>query len=330
MPHSQTPTDYDAQSGQAIKFAMICLPVSLLVLLIKTSAWFFTGSTALFSDALETLANVAAAIGAIWAVKLAALPPDENHPYGHAKAEAIFAIIESLLVFITGIIIGILAFFEWFHPIKLDTPHLGAALNGGAGLINLIWGLILVRWGRKNHSPALLSTGNHMISDIWASIGLVIGVMLIPLTGWDRLDAVLSLLIGVNVLIMGGKMFWHATHPLMDQALPEEEQEKINKIILKNACGQAKAHDLRMRRAGKDLFTEFHLAVPDEMPVWQAYDICSRIENALKAEMGYISVYIYLEPDSQALLEKGADAMSAQAICQKSKNCCCYQKKTSK
>ncbi|KMQ95052.1 cation efflux system protein [Lasius niger] len=318
----------EAQSKQAIKFAIICLPVSLLVLSVKASAWFFTGSTALFSDALETLANVAAAVGAIWAVKLAALPPDKNHPYGHAKAEAIFAIIESSLVFVTGIVIGVLAVFEWFHPVKLETPFLGAALNGSAGIINLIWGIILVRWGRENHSPALLSTGNHMISDIWASIGLVIGVILIPLTGWDRLDAVLSLFIGINVVVMGAKMFWHAAHPLMDQALPEEEQEKIDKIIWKNACGQAKAHDLRMRRAGKDLFTEFHLAVPDETPVWQAYDICSRIENALKAEMGNISVHIYLEPDSQALLEKGAEATSDQAICQKSKNCCCYQKNT--
>ncbi|QCE34085.1 cation transporter [Acetobacteraceae bacterium] len=320
----QAPLEKNQDSNQAVKLAIICLPVSLLVLFIKMAAWYVTDSTALFSDGLETLANVAAAVGAIWAVKLASLPPDENHPYGHAKAEAIFAIIESLFVFTTGVLIALLAFREWFFPSPLQTPFIGAALNGFAGIINLIWGITLFRWGKKHHSSTLQSTGNHMISDIWASIGLIVGIILIPITGWERLDGFMSFLIGINVLFVGGKMFWTATHPLMDQALPPEERKQIDKIIWENACGQAKAHDIRMRRAGKDLFTEFHLAVPDETPVSKAYNICARIETALRQEMGNISVHIYLEPDSHALLEKGEEATSKQAVCKKSKNCCCY------
>lgn len=280
--------------------ALFSLAVSVVALALKYAAWAVSGSVALYSDAVETIINVVSALAGLWALSVAERPADHNHTYGHYKAEYLSAVAEGTLVLVTALVIGREAVEGLLHPHPTTAPYLGILLNAAATLVNLAWGLTLVQAGRRRRSPALQAGGQHVLSDVWTGAGLVVGMLLIPLTGWIWLDAALAGLIALNVLRVGWEMMRDSIAGLMDEAPSSETLDDIRDIIATNGRGAIEAHDIRTRVVGAITFLEFHLVVPGSMTVEEAHTICDRIEAGLRTRMGDTLVHIHVEPDNMA------------------------------
>ncbi len=284
----------------ATRIAASSILVGALVLALKGAAWWLTGSAALYSDALESVVNVAASVIALYALHVASLPADREHPFGHAKAEFLAAAVEGALILAAAASILAGAWRAWLHPHALATPLRGLALNGLATLINLGWAWVLLRTARRARSPALAADGRHLLADVANSVGVAIGVGLVLLTGELWLDAAVAAATAVYVVWSGLRLIGSSVGGLMDEAQDEETIDKIRAVISANADGAIEAHDLRTRQAGRMSFLEFHLVVPGAMQVAEAHDICDRIEGALRTEMSHLIVNIHVEPDHKA------------------------------
>lgn len=287
-------------SALRVRIARFSILVSFIVLGIKFSAYIVSGSGALLSDAIETILNVVASIGTLGAIAFATRPADDNHPYGHGKAEYLWAVIEGTLVILTAIGILYIALHDALHPLPIDAPLYGVILNAIAGGINLIWARVMITTGRKQESQALLSAGEHVQSDVWASLALLIGVSLIPFIHWSGLDPLLSTLVALNVLWTGFGMMRRSMSGLMDEAPAEDLIDNVRALIAQNGRGALEAHDLRMRKVGMLFFVEFHLVVPDHMRITEAHDICDHIETAIRTQLGRSSIHIHVEPEKMA------------------------------
>jgi cation diffusion facilitator family transporter len=286
--------------SRSLKIAWISLGVSIVVLAMKGAAYWVTGSVALYSDALETTINVVAAIGALLALWFSEKPPDANHPYGHQKAEYLSAVVEGALVLVTAILIAREAWLGWQHPRAPDTPFLGIALNGAAGLTNLVWALVLIRRGLSWKSPALVAGGKHLMTDVYTTGGVLVGFALVPLTGWLQLDPAVAALVALNILWTGYGMLRESVGGLMDEVADPGLIADLREIIARHADGAIEAHDVRTRTAGSTTFVEFHLVVPARMAVEDAHAICDRIEGALRQHLGQTVITIHIEPEGKA------------------------------
>lgn len=274
--------------------------VAVLVLGLKAGAWWLTGSVALFADALESVVNVAAAGAALMAIRFAALPPDANHPYGHTKAEYFSAVLEGALIIVAAILILHEAWVAWRAPRAPDQPMLGLVVSALATAVNAGWTAVLFRRGRAARSPALLADARHLLADVVTSLGVLVGVGLVVLTGILWLDAVVAALTALNILWSGSKVMRDSVAGLMDEAVPPDLLARIRRAVSQHAEGAIEAHDLRSRHAGSVTFIEFHLVVPGEMRVVEAHAICDRIEAALKAEIEGAVITIHVEPEGKA------------------------------
>jgi cation diffusion facilitator family transporter len=283
-----------------MKAAWGSLIVSIVVLSMKAGAYWLTGSVALLSDALETVINVVAALGALVALRLSALPPDANHLYGHSKAEYLSALAEGALVLLTSVLIAREAWDGWQNPHAPQTPFLGIGLNAAAGVINLVWALVLIRGGRKWKSPALIAGGRHIMTDVWTTGAVLIAFALVPLTGYLRLDPLVAGFVALNILWTGYRMLRESMGALMDEVADPEEVAELRKIISASADGAIEAHGLRTRTAGAVTFIEFDLVVPGTMTVQDSHDICDRIEAALRDHRGQAVINIHVEPEREA------------------------------
>jgi cation diffusion facilitator family transporter len=270
------------------------------VLALKSVAWWITGSAALYSDALESIVNVAASLLALGAVRLAAKPADANHPYGHDKAEFFAAVVEGVLIVLAALSIFQHAWVTFRHPRPLDSPLEGIGLNIAATILNFLWSAFLLHNGRQLRSPALIADARHLLADVVTSICVVIGVGLAVATGFLLIDPALAAAAGVYVLWSGMAMILSSVGGLMD-AIPEREVvSRIREVVGRSAEGAIEAHDLRMRQAGRTTFLEFHLVVPGQMTVAESHAICDRIEAALKREMEHLFITIHVEPEEKA------------------------------
>ena len=286
---------------RAQKVALGSVGVGLVVLGLKFAAFWLTGSIALYSDALETTINVVAASAAFVALGVSAQPADSNHPYGHHKAEYFSAVFEGVLVVVAAILIFHSAYLGFLAPKPLDAPLEGLAINAGASAVNGAWAWLLLLWGRRWRSPALIADGRHLLTDVFTSAGVLVGVALVWATGWLALDPIVAVLVGVNVLWSGYKMVREGAAGLMDEAPPPEMVARIKELIGQHAAGAIEAHDVRTRHAGRMTFIEFHLVVPGDSRVADAHEICDRIEEALKADMdGDALITIHVEPEAKA------------------------------
>jgi cation diffusion facilitator family transporter len=276
--------------------------VGLAVLALKAVAWQLTGSLALMSDALESLVNLATALAVIVALRVARRPADDNHPYGHHKAEFFSAVLEGVLIVIAALFILREAYAGFLNPRALDAPLMGLAINAGASLINGLWAMILIRNGRRHRSPALVADGRHLMTDVVSSVGVLIGVALAFATGWWWLDPVMALLVALNILWSGWVVIRGSLSGLMDEAVSDEEMATIRRVISDAASDDAalEAHDLRTRHAGQVTFIDFHLVMPGETTVEAAHDLCDRIEAALMEALPDARVTIHVEPEHKA------------------------------
>jgi cation diffusion facilitator family transporter len=274
--------------------------VGVVVLVLKLGAWYLTGSVALWSDALESVVNVATAIATLAAVYYGGLPADANHPYGHGKAEYFSVVLEGVLIIIAAISIFRAAYEGFLAPHPLDQPAAGLGVTVLASLINAGWGWILVREGRSRQSPALVADGIHLFTDVATSAGVLAGLLLALATGYFRLDAILAALVALNILWAGWRVIRLSIGGLMDEAVPPATLERIRVLISSNGDGAIEAHDLRTRQSGHATFIEFHLVVPGTMPVSRSHAICDQIERALKSEVRNATITIHVEPEEKA------------------------------
>ncbi len=290
-------TDDEKQLVQRLAFWGI--PLSLGVMGLKLLAWWVTGSVALLSDGLESFVNVTAACIAYFVIRYAQRPADEDHQFGHHKAEYISAVIEGVLIVIAALLIVKEAWGGLVEPRLPEAPVLGLAINAAAGVINAAWATLLIRYGTSHRSPALKADGQHIMSDVVTSAGVLIGLVLALVTGYAILDPVLAIIVGINILYQGSKVISHSLGGLMDKAVEPEEEEAIREAIRTHSAGALGAHDLRTRRAGAVAFIDFHLVVPEKMPVGEAHAICDRLEDAIKAAIPGASLAIHVEPEGE-------------------------------
>jgi len=284
----------------ALKIAFGSLVVGVLVLLIKSVAYWMTGSVALLSDALESTVNVATAIAAITAVRIATKPADENHPYGHHRAEFFSALLEGVMIIVAALVIIHEALTSLRNPVPLNAPLSGLAVNILASIINGIWCWVLISRGKSLRSPALVADGHHLLSDVISSVGVTFGVLLAIVFRWPILDPVLALIVAVSILWSGWKVLNASVSGLMDESLPEDVLQTIREAIASEGAGALQAHDVKARHAGQATFIDFHLVVPGEMSVFDAHEICDRIEALLEQEIAGAIVAIHVEPESKA------------------------------
>lgn len=285
---------------RALWVAAASVGIGVAVLALKGAAWWVTGSVALLSDALESIINVAASAAAFLALNISSRPADDNHPYGHHKAEYFSAVLEGVLIVVAAGSILREAYYGFLEPRMPEQAFEGMMLNGIATVINAVWCMVLLRLGRQWRSPALLADGRHLMADVVTSVGVLTGFVLVPLTGWPQLDPLLAGLVAINILWTGWSLMRESVGGLMDAAPPADVVARIRELVSLHADGALEAHDLRTRHAGRMTFVEFHLVVPGDMTVSAAHDICDRIEKAFDADMEDVVMTIHVEPEGEA------------------------------
>ncbi len=282
------------------KIALGSIAVGVLILGLKYAAFLYTGSIALYSDALESIVNVASSLATLAAVWFAQRPADSNHPYGHDKAEYFGAVVVGVMIVLTALSIFREAWLSYQSPAVIVSSPLGLGLNGFASVINGLWAYIVIRTGKRAGSPALVADGKHLVTDVISSIGVLAGVFLVIFTGIQKLDSVLATLVGINILWSGWHLVKESVGGLMDEAVEPQLLSMIRELISEHAEGALEAHDLRTRHSGRAVFMEFHLVVPGSMTVDEAHAICDRIEEAIREKITGARITIHVEPDHEA------------------------------
>jgi cation diffusion facilitator family transporter len=285
---------------KTMKIAWGSLLVGFVVLAIKALAWWMTGSVALYSDAMESIVNVATAIAALVAIRVAAQPADATHPYGHHKAEYFSAVLEGVMIVIAALLILHQAWLGFTNPQPLDAPLSGVAVNLVASVMNGVWCWVLLRTARTERSPALAADGRHLLSDVISSVGVTIGVLIAIMTGLPWLDPAMAALVALNILWSGYHVITASLSGLLDESLPEDILSELRVVISDQAHGAVEVHDLRSRQAGTATFIEFHLVVDGGMSVDDAHVICDRIEAGLLGRVPECVVTIHVEPEHKA------------------------------
>jgi len=303
--HSEDPTAALAVpasiGGRGLKatsrrIAAASVAVSILVLAVKYAAYLLTGSVALFSDALESIINVVTALAAMVAIRIGARPADEQHPYGHHKAEYLSAIAVGAAIVVAAIAILREAWHGFLAPAPIESAWAGLAVSGLATVLNVAWSAVLIRTGRANRSAALVADGKHLMADVVTSIAVIVGVGVAVVTGIVWMDSAIAALVAVNVLWSGWQVVRENASGLLDEAAPPEQVSEIVQIIDASSEGAQGIHDLRTRHAGRATFVEFHLVVPGDMLTWKAHEICDRIEARLMRRFPDAVVTIHVEP----------------------------------
>jgi cation diffusion facilitator family transporter len=291
---------------RALRAAYLSLLVGCGVFALKWVAYRLTGSVALLSDALESIINIVAALAAVWAVGLSRRPADANHPYGHSKAEYFSAVLEGVLIVLAAFTIVREAWPRLLAPSAPQTVGVGLLISLLASGLNLALAAFLVRSGRMARSPALVADGQHVLSDVLTSLGVVAGVGLAWLTGFWLLDPLLAVLVAGNILWVGWRLVRDSVGGLMDESLKPEELEQIRQALHQAVQGLVlqdkviEIHDLKTRRAGPSTFAELHLVVPGEMPVAEAHEICDRLEETLRQLLPGARLTVHVEPEFKA------------------------------
>ena len=292
------------------RYAWLSIAAALATIGLKASAWWLTGSVGLLSDALESIVNLAAALLALTMLRLAASPPDEDHPYGFSKAEYFAAGIEGALIVLAAAGIFASAIPRLIEPRALEAPVLGLALSVAASAINLGVGLLLIRVGRREHSIALEADGHHLMTDVWTSAGVVIGVALVVATGWLRLDPLVALGVALHIIWAGVGLMRRSWKGLLDAAISTEDTGEVTKLFAEYSKRYGVTfHALRTRQAGARRFISFHLLVPDAWSVARAHQLSEEIESRIRSMVPNAGVFTHIEPisDPASYEDQGLD-----------------------
>jgi cation diffusion facilitator family transporter len=280
--------------------AVVSIGVAAVVMGLKYLAYWRTGSVALYSDALESIVNLITAGIALYTIHVASQPADRRHQFGHHKAEYFSAVIEGVLIVVAALVILHEAYDAFVRPRRLSDLSAGMGINAIATAINAAWCAFLIRWGRSQRSPALVADGWHLLTDVVTSIGVLVGLGLATLTGWQILDPALAAVVALNILWAGWRLMRESVSGLMDEAVTAGVARRIREVIAANAGGAIEAHDVKTRTAGRVTFVEFHLVVPGGMTVAKSHEICDRLEAALTEAVPGAEILIHVEPEEEA------------------------------
>ena len=278
------------------RFAWLSIAAAIATMLLKTVAWRLTGSVGLLSDAVESLVNLAGALMALAMLSIAARPPDEDHAYGHGKAEYFSAGVEGTLIVVAAISIAAAAVERFLHPRPLEQVGLGLAVSVAASLVNLGVALVLLRAAREHRSVTLQANAHHLLTDVWTSAGVLVGVLAVAVTGWHRLDPVVALAVAVNIVWTGSRIVLASVAGLMDASLPARELAVLREILGGYARDGLEYHALRTRQSGARRFVTVHVLVPPEWSVQRGHDALERIEADIRRALPPVTVFTHLEP----------------------------------
>ncbi len=278
------------------RYAWLSIGAAVLTMGLKGSAYALTGSVGLLSDALESGINLAAALLALWALTIAARPPDEEHVYGHGKAEYFSSGVEGGLIVVAAVSIIWAGVQRLLHPRPLEQLGVGLAISVVASLVNLGAALILRRAGRRHHSIALEADAEHLLSDVWTSVAVLSGVGAVALTGWQPLDSLLAIGVAFHIALTGYQLVHRSALGLMDTALPQEEVEAIQRLLSDYAGRGVRHHALRTRRAGSRCFISMHLMVPGDWTIQQGHDLAEEVEHRIQEINPRARVFTHVEP----------------------------------
>jgi cation diffusion facilitator family transporter len=277
------------------RFAWLSIAAALLTILLKAAAYFLTGSVGLLSDALESFVNLAGAIMALAMLTIAARPADEDHLYGHSKAEYFSSGVEGTLILLAAVSIAGAAIQRLITPRPLEQIGLGIAVSLGASLINLVVARILLIASKRDNSITLEANAQHLMTDVWTSVGVTIGVGAVILTGWDRLDPIVALIVAANIIWSGIHIVRKSVLGLMDTALPVDEQLIVQKVLDKHMQKHVQYHALRTRQSGSRRFVSLHVLVPGNWTVQRGHQLLERIEADIRQVLPSVTVFTHLE-----------------------------------
>lgn len=279
------------------KFAWLSIAAALVTIILKTGAYLVTGSIGLLSDALESLVNLAAAIVALIVLNIAARPADEDHHYGHDKAEYFSSVFEGIAIVAAAVAIGYTAVGRFLHPVPLKDVEIGLAISVAASVVNFTVSRVLFRAGKQHNSITLVADAHHLMTDVWTSAGVIVAVGAIKLTGWLQLDPVIAFCVAANIVRTGYRLVQHSVLGLMDTALPADEIESVRSILnrYRDSTG-IDYHALRTRSAASRRFVSVHILVPGSWSVQKGHDLLEQIEADLHAKLDRLTVTTHLEP----------------------------------
>jgi cation diffusion facilitator family transporter len=281
---------------RARRFALLSIAAAIATIGLKLAAWWLTGSVGLLSDALEGTINLAAATLAFAMLGVAARPPDGDHAFGYTKAEYLSSGVEGMLIVAAAVAISVVAVDRLITPRPLEQVGLGIAVSVGASLINLVVARQLLKVGRQLRSIALEADGRHLMTDVWTSAGVVLGVAAVWLTGWERLDPIIALAVAAHIVWTGYRLVQRSAQGLLDRALPEEELQALNRVLDRYREQGIDFHALRTRQAGVRSFISVHVLVPAEWSVAQGHNLAHCVERDIRALLPEASVLTHVEP----------------------------------
>lgn len=303
MPHKQSAHNDLMQNRSSLtKFAWLSIAAAVATIALKTGAYFLTGSVGLLSDAIESLVNLAGAIMALLMLIIAARPADDDHVYGHSKAEYFASVTEGILILGAAIGIMVTAVQRLLDPRPIEQLGLGLVVSIVASLINFIVSRILLKSGKERQSISLEADAHHLMTDVWTSVGVIGGVAVAGFTNWQILDPIVAIIVALNIVWTGFQLVRRSISGLMDEVLPAEEQKLIETVMAKYRERGVDFHALRTRQAAARRFMSVHVLVPGEWTVHDAHHVAEDFENDIRATLGgVITVFTHLEPAEDEL-----------------------------
>ena len=277
------------------RFAWLSIAAAVLTIALKAVAYLTTGSVGLLSDALESIVNLVGALMALAMLTIAARPADDDHAYGHGKAEYFSSGVEGTLILIAAVSIGVAATQRLFAPKPLEQIGLGLGVSIVASLVNLSVALVLSRASKRYNSITLEANAQHLMTDVWTSAGVLVGVGAVALTGWERFDPIVAFIVAGNIIWSGVRIVRKSVLGLMDTALPAEEQSTIQRVLEGHRQTSVQYHALRTRQAGTRSFVSFHVLVPGKWTVQRGHNFLERIESDIHLALPNITVFTHLE-----------------------------------
>lgn len=284
------------QRASLTRFAWLSIGAALTTIALKTSAYFLTGSVGLLSDAVESLVNLAGALMALGMLTIAARPPDEDHTFGHSKAEYFASGVEGLLILSAALAIGYTAVSRLLDPQPLEQMGVGLLVSSAASLVNFVVARILLQAGKKYHSITLEADAKHLMTDVWTSVGVIGGLAVAAVSGWSILDPLVALAVAANIVWTAIDLLRRSVNGLMDAALPEAEQQQIATIMEQYRQKQVDFHALRTRQAASRRFISVHILVPGNWMVHDAHHIAEDFESDIRSALGDAIIHTHLEP----------------------------------
>ncbi len=295
------------------RFAWLSIAAALATIALKTTAYGLTGSVGLLSDAVESLVNLAGGVMALLMLRVAARPADDDHAYGHSKAEYFSSGVEGTLILLASASIAYAAVARLLQPQPLERIGSGLAVSLVASAVNLVVALVILRAGRRRNSITLEANAHHLLTDVWTSVGVIVAIGAVALTGWNWLDPVVALVVAANIVRTGAGIVRRSVAGLMDTALPAAELAKIETVLAPHRLAGVQFHNLRTRQAGARKFINFDVLVPGLWTVQQGHDLVEQIEAEVRDALPDSTIFTHLEPveDPASWSDAGLDRPAA-------------------